>query len=309
MTSIKQSKNIIPDLIFRPGRKIHQTEALLQGVVLPSKFLFALLIIFSFAVPATLFAASVSAGVPTELIWFSKDPFVESDQITIFAPLYNRSTYRFQGTLTLRDGDVTLGVRQFVLAAGSSEIFAFPWLVTRGEHSFSVLISGGEFVSVGKNTVDLPIAEGTAQAVKRFVESKPIPLASSSAPETATPSQGANVTDYLSTKIPDALRDDALPVVGRIEDFRLNQATRAEAVATGIIAGLPVSQDASTDSSAWGVWRAGVVSGEIIHTPWEYVKLFFVLCYQFLTGNIYVFYIFCSYVIYLLVRLILSVAF
>ena len=273
------------------------------------RYFFVLLMMFAFAAPATLFAASVSAGVPTELIWFSKDPFVEGDQITIFAPLYNRSTYRFQGTLTLRDGDVTLGVRQFVLASGSSEIFAFPWVVTRGEHSFSVLISGGEFVSVGKNTVDLPIAEGTAQAVKRFVESKPIAPVPSSAAETSTSSQGANVTDYISMKIPDALRDDALPVIGRIEDFRLDQAARAETVATGVIAGLPISQGASTDSSAWGVWRAGVVSGEIIHTPWEYVKLFFILCYQFLTGNIYVFYVFCSYVIYLLVRLILSVAF
>lgn len=270
------------------------------------RYFFALLLIFSFALPVTLFAATVSAGIPTELIWFSKDPFVEGDQITIFTPLYNRSTYRFQGSLTLRDGNVTLGVKQFALAlGGTSEIFTFPWVVTRGEHTFSVLISGGEFVSSGKNTLDLPIAETTAQAVKRFVEPKPVVPAPGAAASN-TPSEGAHITDYLSAKVPASLRRDALPVVGHIEDFRLGQAAHADTLVTKTLTALPMSDTTPVNSSAWGVFREGVLKGDIIHTPWGYVKLFFVLCYQFLTANIYAFYIFCSYVIYRLVRLALS---
>jgi hypothetical protein len=260
---------------------------------------FILLFLFSFIVPATLFAATISAGIPTELIWFSKDPFVEGDQITIFTPLYNRSTYRFQGMLTLRDGNVTLGVKQFALGpGGTSEIFAFPWVVTRGEHSFSVLISGGEFVSSGKNAVDLPISEVTAQAVKRFVEPKlAVVVPASSSTTDKTVSEETPITDYLSSKVPASLERDALPVVGRIENFRLDQAARADTMVNNTLAGIPLSTTTPSDINAWGVFREGVIKGDIIHTPWGYVQLFLVLCYQFLTANLYAFYIFCSYVI------------
>jgi len=66
--------------------------------------------------------------------------------------------------------------------------------------------------------------------------------------------------------------------------------------------GVPLKKE-----SGWKTLSGGWSAGGIIHSPWGYTKLFFVLCYQFLTTNVYAFYVFCSYSLYLVVRIAISV--
>jgi hypothetical protein len=278
-----------------------------------------LLLVLLFCSPATAtIAAAATAGVPVVPIWFSKDPFNEGDAITIFAPLYNSTQYRFSGTFVLRDGTTTIGTQPFVIAAdGASRIFAFPWKATSGTHAFSVTVVGGEFLSSDKSFVDLPITMEMTEVLKRFVPPPPAPTPAPSQPTTkageqatGTPlSEKTTVTQYLDTKIPASLRADALPIIGGVENFRLSQVARAESMEREAVAVLaPESAPkATTGSAGWAVFAAGVAKGDVIHTPWEYAKLFFILCYQFVTTNVYAFYILCSYILYRLVRLAVNV--
>lgn len=268
---------------------------------------FSVIVAFFFVAPSALFAATLSAGVPMDPIWFSKDPFFEGDQITIFTPLYNSSAYRFSGTVELHDGTGTIGAKQFTLdPKGASEIFAFSWKAERGEHTFSIAIVNGKFIGSGKTLVDLPISAGTTGVVKRSV----IPKQETSASVPKTPTAD-NVTyreeaRYLNTKIPESALRNVLPIVESVEAFRVNQATRANTMRNEIVAELSPGGVLS-DSGVWGIFTEGALAGDIIRTPWEYVKLFFALGYQFLTANIYAFYILCSYILYRVIRFVIAI--
>lgn len=260
------------------------------------------MVVLLFVIPTALFAATPSAGVPNASIWFSKDPFFEGDQVTISTPLFNSSPYRFSGTVALHDGTTTIGTQPFTLGGGASQIFAFSWKATRGEHAFSVVVLDGTFIPSGKTPVYLPISAGTTGVVKRSVIPKqetPAPV-----PQTSTADNVAHQeeTRYLNTKIPESALRNVLPIVGSIEAFRVNQATRANTMRNEIVAEFS-PEGVSADSSGWSIFTEGALAGDIIRTPWEYMKLFFALCYQFVTANVYAFYILLSYILYRIVRL------
>ncbi len=273
--------------------------------------LIGLLAIMFFLLPAPLFAASVSGGVPNNLIWFSKEPFFDGDQISFFTPLYNSSSYRFEGTVTLSDGKVTIGTQSFNLdPGGSSAVYAFPWKATEGDHAFSVIILNGKFFASDKSPIDLPISGGTANVTKRFVDYKQgTPVAASRVTSTAENilPEGANITQYLSTKIPTSMLGEVLPIVGSVEEFRANQVLRANNMEGALQSGLTADPISPGSTNGWKVFESGVTSGDVIHTPWEYVKLLFALCYQFLTTNVYAFYLTISLIAYKIIRIVVRI--
>ena len=252
-------------------------------------------------------AGTGSAGVPAELIWFSKEPFFVGDEITIYAPLFNSSPYRFRGSAALEDNGQVIGKQKFALLPdGGPSVLAFPWKATAGEHVFSVVVVGGEFFSDSKNFIDLPIAQETASEVKRIVEPKPIPPA---------PADESPAIKYLSAVVPKAFVADTVPILGAMEQFRVNQAARARAgignIQSAIASGTPRSATSravfvEAGESGWETLAGGIMEGNIIRTPWEYVKLFFTLIYEFFASNVYAFYILLCYLAYKVIRGILN---
>lgn len=125
----------------------------------------------SFLFPFTLFAGTVPAGVPDRSLWFSKDPFFVDDTITIYTLLYNSSSYRFVGTLSLFDGTTTIGEKDFALnGSGASLVVSFPWTVTNGNHAFSGTITSKELFTNGGVKVNEPVTMMQTGEVKRFAD-------------------------------------------------------------------------------------------------------------------------------------------
>ncbi|OGZ06533.1 MAG: hypothetical protein A3C93_04955 [Candidatus Lloydbacteria bacterium RIFCSPHIGHO2_02_FULL_54_17] len=277
--------------------------------------LLVLALLAAVLVPGVLFAEAGNAGVPVEPLWFSKDPFFVGDDVVIYAPLYNSSPYRFRGNVSLYDNGKIIGVEDFLLSPdGGSAIAAFPWKATGGEHAFSLAVIDGTFFTDNKNFIDLPISGKTATEIRRFVENKP------AAPSNGESSveNGAEPIKYLSMDIPKAIISDAVPILGGIERFRIDQAERAirgvDAIQSTIVSGYTATSTPSTATSTeavgpWGTFGEGLADGDFLRTPWEYVKLFFVLIYEFFTTNVYAFYILLCFVAYKVVRGIFALFF
>lgn len=267
--------------------------------------LFVAVALFALFAPSLIFAGAGNAGVPTESLWFSKDPFYAGEQVTVYAPLYNSSAYRFRGLVTLSDNGTTIGSKEFLLEPnGASEIVSFPWEATGGEHAFSLVITEGTFFLDNKNFVDLPVSGKTPTEVRRFVEEKP---------KVSEPpaEEGVETQRYLSSAIPRAIISDTVPVLGGLERFRVDQARRAlntsDAIETRILSGVSDSATSSVATTTpskggWSTLGEGLAGGDFLRTPWQYAKLFFMLIYTFFTTNVYAFYILLAFIIYKVVR-------
>ncbi|HEY4486992.1 MAG TPA: hypothetical protein VJB70_04660 [Candidatus Paceibacterota bacterium] len=301
-------QNVFPYKISSFWRRQKNHEQALHVLnVKPHRPFVVVIVLFLLLIPSSLFAVGLSAGIPRDIIWFSKEPFFDGDQVTIFTPLYNSSSYRFSGSVELRDGTATIGTQQFSLASdGASTVVAFPWKATEGEHVFSVLVTEGKFAFGGQSPVDLPISEKTTTVIKRSVGLKP------KAPVQLPPEKDsvsgivAMAEENILANLPAPFVSEAVPVLGKVESFRIKEATRADAAVSALQTAIAPEGISVGGESGWKTLFKGVKTADIVHTPWEYVKLFLALCYQFVTTNVYAFYIFLSYVLYRVVRFVIS---
>ncbi len=101
----------------------------------------------------------------------------------------------------------------------------------------------------------------------------------------------------------------AIPVIGFMEDIRVSQAKAANKSVVKTALNIASAQknesdSATTPTSAWGVFTHGIRSGEAAKSPFDHVKLFLALVWQFFTTNIYAFYALLLLVIYKVFRLV-----
>ena len=116
----------------------------------------------------------------------------------------------------------------------------------------------------------------------------------------------------ISTNAPEPVSNTALPVLGFVEDVRVSQAKAANKsvahAALRVASNSAVEKNegtaASLPTSAWGVFTDGITSGNAAKTPFDHVKLFLALVWQFFTTNMYAFYALLLLVIYKVVRLV-----
>ena len=120
------------------------------------------------------------------------------------------------------------------------------------------------------------------------------------------------IEQSISENAPLPVANTAIPVIGFMEDIRVSQAKSANK--SVVKAAVNVASDASvhagkgsatqTPTSAWGVFAHGITSGEAAKGPFDFVKLFLALIWQFFTTNMYAFYALLLLVIYKAVRLV-----
>ena len=282
-----------------------------------------ILISFALLMPIALYASTVSAGLLKDQLWFSKDPFFAGDTITIFTLVYNSSSYRLSGTMTLYDGTSTIDTKPFLVdAKGGSQVVTFPWLATHGSHSFAAVITQDEFTQSTEVEKNALITATRTLRVLRFAdndkngngigdstEPPPAPVV----PQPATHPQPSLVTDTSAVRsteqtllenVPTPVVGAAVPILGALEDFRVTEAKRAQknvALAEEKID----PQSGASGEKAWSTLLNGATSGEVVKTPLKHVQLFFELIIRFLTSNPLAFYLVLLFLLYMLARILI----
>ncbi len=307
-----------------------------------SRFILVLLLILS---PAFALAQSASAGIPKDLIWFSKSPFYAGETVYVYTVVYNSTPYQFAGTMELRDGLRAIGKQEFSIGpSGASEVVGIPWKVTSGNHDLSMFVMSGTFSLDGKVVSHGGVTYVQSNQIELFTEAPPVSAAS----PTTTPSGSSATSSLISSigvkvvdKIPAPIVSTAVPVFGHLEQFRINQAlsaakiihnaeesiVRAMGTSTEVVASSTgthldkwggVIDDRLTASSTiktpkemkgWDLILHGTSGSDLVHTPIQYVKLFFTLIFSFIINHAVLFYVLLILLIYKTLRVILGLFF
>ncbi len=145
-----------------------------------------------------------------------------------------------------------------------------------------------------------------------LVKEAPAKAVESKSPATEATTLPKAITD----KLPEPVLKKAIPVIGAIESYRGERSAAAvksvEKAVGEIVAGIATSSAASLASknaTGWEVFRQGVVSEEVIHSPFQYVALLFKMLWQLILGNAYVFYVLFLLIVYKIARSIWGIFF
>lgn len=280
--------------------------------------------------PSVVLAAAVPAGVQSTL-WFSRDPLPIGETVQVYSSLYNSGEYDLSGVITLLHGTSPLDSKPFLVAGkGGSTVISFPYYVATGTHAFSVSLSKMVLMSPDSSmkTIDPTIARSQSAVEKRVAVASAVsasPAASTSpiqvgtqairsATEIATSSvakaieKAEEVKTQVEESTPARVIAVSAPVIGRVEDFRVESATDAHRRIIAVAQSLSTSTSTQV-SSTWGHLASGVTEGKVFKTPFRYLELFLLLIWNFLVAHPFVFYGLIIAFCYKVVRAVLGMLF
>lgn len=285
-----------------------------------------------FLLPHISFAETIPAGIQGKL-WFSKDSLTEGETITVFALVYNSSEHRIDGEIALHDSTTTISKKPFsLLSYGGSQVVSFPVLISSGAHVFSATLRRVTLVGRDDATIGIdPVLAVTTTTPERRVAHALVrpPLSSSNASSSlpafvsavkvlATTSSevvGETLTS-ISESAPISVASRAIPIIGNIESYRKGESQKSEKRIASIAENLAHASETGTSSipgihpqNGWEYLSKGFSEGGIWKTPFEYVKIFLLLIWNFLTAHVVVFYVLILLVLYKIIRAILGVFF
>lgn len=288
-------------------------------------------IFFCFAIlfPLVTLAAPLPAGIQGRL-WFSQDPLIAGETITVYALVYNSSDSVLDGMIVLYDGATSMNKKPFTIDAhGGSRVLSFPVLISGGTHSFYAVLSDVAMLRADGSTLGIsPILSFATTSIEKRTAAKPtvesVTIASSSVPALVSAAQvlattSAQVVGETLTQIsgsaPVTVAAHALPIIGGVETFRAHQAESSLERIHVLENTLPVkfaatsSQGKIIKPSTWNYLTSGASTGEMFKTPFRYIQLFLLLLWNFMTAHIFVFYTLVLILLYKIVRGILGVFF
>lgn len=307
------------------------------------------ILIFLFLLtPMFAMAEGSSAGIPKDLMWFSKDSFYAGDTINVYTVVYNSTPYQFAGTMELHDGNRILGKQEFIVGPfGTSAVVAIPWRVTLGSHDLSMFVTNGTFMFDGKPASYAGVTNVQSGQVELFAETPPSSMKSvPSVTSTVSPSAISASSSLISSiavqvaeRIPEPIVSTAVPVFGQLEQFRITQAASvarvihaAEEAIIGAAGPEPKNVATSTGThldqwggvvddrangtstvktrsqmKGWDLILHGTSGADIVHTPFQYVKLFFSLIFSFIINHAFIFYMVLLVLIYKIIRIVLGI--
>lgn len=156
------------------------------------------------------------------------------------------------------------------------------------------------------------LSDSDGDGIPDISDSEPLVVAQIVTKSTSSPSKLPDaVSEKISEHIPDPVLNKALPIFGTAETYREGSFLRMNEYVGNVVKEIIANQDASTTEAytdvrpgGWEIFRSGTISGDIVHSPFAYIKLFFLLVWQFIVGNVYAFYLFILFCTYWVLRLI-----
>ena len=115
--------------------------------------------------------------IPSNIIWYSKDPFFAGDKIRIYSAIFNNSEYDISGTVEFYDNGNLIGKLDFALAGGGGMRDVWiDWIAAKGNHKISAKIVDGKISTIGGGNETFALENSQAGESERFVEEIPAPV-------------------------------------------------------------------------------------------------------------------------------------
>jgi len=130
----------------------------------------------------------------------------------------------------------------------------------------------------------------------------------------------AEVQKDIADTFPSSISEKAIPVIGHIEKFRegarVESGTRVGALSEELRTSLEVNASSTLASSTlaalhagnitsgWVTLGTGLAHGQAWKSPFEYVKLFLLLVWHFITAHVYLFYILLLLILWKIISVI-----
>jgi hypothetical protein len=242
------------------------------------KFGIILFLIFLLIPAGKILAQTTNAGFVPSNIWYSKDPFVEGDNIKIYTLIFNPDTRKFTGTVDFFDNSTLLGKKDFSIVGTSTKDISINWTVTAGNHQIFGQIENAKFITASGASVTANLTDKKTSTSSRTVSSKIV---------------AQNITNGLNSV------DGALnSTLNSIPTPAINTITTATNSLNGFINNASATfQKAQTDTQK-NIDALNDVknspkntkSANVLQKPFEYVKLFIFTILAYIFENKILFY-------------------
>ncbi len=257
-------------------------------------FLFSL-----FLFPSLTFASSVS--FVTEPIWFSPEPVIEGQKVTVHALLYNGETVGLSGTAFFFDGKTVLGQKLVTLPAGSSKDVTISWTPTAGAHDLSVTLVNTTLDNREKTPVTLDPKD--VPTLRVVVPKKSGVIGNDESPTFPTIQKGLDtVSEKISDILPDPAEQKIDTVFATVDDFRTETATSIELKRQEYKQNIKDAFDTDITNGANAITNKDEMKDVQLKKPFAYVGLFFMTLFGFIFKIKAVFYIVGCIILYVILR-------
>ena len=257
-------------------------------------FLFSL-----FLFPSLTFASSVS--FVTDPIWFSPEPVVEGQKVTVHTQLYNGESVALSATAFFFDGKVVLGQKPVTLPALSSKDITILWTPTAGAHDLSVSLVNATLDNREKTPVTLDPKD--VPTLRVVVPKKLTTGGDDTTPTFPTIQKGLDtVSEKVSDILPDPVEQKLDSVFSTVDDFRTETATSIELKRQEYKQNIKDAFDADITNGADAITNKGEMKDVQLKKPLAYVGLFFMTLFGFIFKIKAVFYIVGCIILYIIIR-------
>lgn len=233
-----------------------------------------LLLVFSLLPVGKIFAQTTNAGFVPGNIWYSKDPFVQGDQIKIYTLIFNPDTRKFSGTVDFFDNSTLLGAKDFSIAGTSTKDISINWTVTAGDHQIFGQIENAKFTTASGASMVASITDNMTSKSSRTVTNKVIAqnisngINSVDSAFNTTLDSIQNIGDTVNSVVPAPVSQSITKTSNILDGFRENANTvleKSKKETQDQIDALNKAKSLTKDTT----------TANAIHKPFEYVKLFF----------------------------------
>lgn len=261
-------------------------------------------ILASFAPCAYAQVSSTTGFIPGQ-IWYSKEPLVEGDTVTVYTAVWNGDPQPLSARVEFYDKNVILGVRDIVVPKTSLQDVSISWKVTAGDHTLSAKIISSS-VTLGSKKESITLDRAVTSEDRQFVavvikKVDGAPASSADVVKSQVDKAGASLDTILPQSVSKPLSDSA----NSLDTFRDTTYTHIASALTDTkkyLESTPKKEVKASESSKASVAETKPL--DATEKPIAYIKLFFLTVLGFVFGNKLVFYGIIAFIVFVICRAI-----
>lgn len=273
------------------------------------RFFLHILFVVGFLSPIFFVHAESNSGFLDNTIWYSKDNFVEGDTIEIHTAVWNGEQSNLEGKVDFMDLNTIIGTRTINVAPHTLADVFITWKVTAGDHTIKTVIRDTNLKANGKIT---PIKfTDTEQSLPKISISKKI----------VNPEKGDladSVSEKVKENLPTQIAEPVTEGINSLDDFRAGTNTSIDSLLDNLNKRLvELNKPAESESKdTVNTSKNNTKNSENkksdsepkplsgTEKPIAYVELFLLSVASFIFKNSIVFYLLCTFLLFVVLRFI-----